>query len=133
MRDRIPDRHYSEVIGEGLARLPTGMRHRLGLVRFVCGVDPVFAGIHAWSTTTDGRDYRDIAHHVQPFNVLGPRDPRTDVVVIPTLRNVHPHIVVHELGHALDLTLGCTHWYGDRANAEQDGATRALFRYLGRG
>lgn len=153
--ERIPSQLYGEAIGEGLRRLPAGMRDRLGHVRFVCGVDPVFAGLHAY---TDGHQgsYGDVAHCCYPFNLLGPRDRRTTTIVLPTPEAAQPHTVVHELGHALHYLVGFehlaapvteyaatdryeafaealvawTHYYGDRDVATQDHATLALFEEL---
>lgn len=155
MITRIPAHSYSEAIGEGLRRLPAGMRRRLAHVRFVCGVDPVFAGLHAYNESHQGA-YRDVAHCCYPFNLLGPRDRRVTTVVLPTLDAAEPATVVHELGHALHHLVGFnhtavpvteyaetdryeafaealvawTHWYGDRDVAHADGPTLALFEEL---
>lgn len=146
---RVPNARFAEVIGEGLSRLPEGMRLRLGHVQFVCGVDPVFAGLH-------GYEGHWRAHCCYPYHISGPRDRRVTTVVLPVLEG--PHVVVHELGHALHETIGLshiavpvteyaatnheeafaealvawTHWYGDQATALQDKATRALFGRLAR-
>lgn len=143
---RLPDQRYAETIGEGLSRLPTGMRHRLEHVQFVCGVDAAFAGLHDHGNT--------VAHCCYPFHLRGPADRRVTTIVLPSL--VLPHTVVHELGHALHETIGFnhaakpvteyaasdeweafaealvawTHWYGDNAVAQQDKATLALFERL---
>lgn len=143
---RLPDQRYAETIGEGFRRLPAGMRHRLGHVQFVCGVDPVFAGLHGFEV---GR-----AHCAYPFHLAGPADRRVTTIVLPWVYD--PSVVVHELGHALHETIrfdhvarpvteyaetnhweafaealvAWTHVYGDRAVAQQDKATLALFERL---
>lgn len=145
---RVPNARFAEAIGEGL-RLPPGMRHRLGHVQFVCGVDPVFAGLHGYEI---GR-----AHCCYPYHLAGPADRRVTTVVLPDAWE-GPATVVHELGHALHETIGLshvavpvteyaatnheeafaealvawTHWYGDQAAALQDKATLALFEELAR-
>lgn len=155
MIDRIPNQRYAEAIGEAYRRLPARMARRLGHVRFFCGVDPVFAGLHGYQDGHQGA-YRDVAHCCYPFHLLGPRDRRTTMIVLPTLAAAQPHVVVHELGHALhhmvgfghvatpvtdyaetdryeafaEALLAWTHWYGDRDALHSDGPTIALFGEL---
>lgn len=159
MLSRIPDQRYAEAIGRGLWFLPDGIRRKVEGVRFVCGVDPIFAGYGPGiEATPDGRSYRDTAHVCYPCHFDGrPASDRVTTVIFPSV----PHLatVVHELGHALDWSLGRKHiaqpvtayartnrdeafaealtawtfrdgYYGDPNALHADGATIALFREL---
>ncbi len=156
--DRIPSHRYAEAIAEGLDRLPGRMAGRLGHVRFVCGVDPVFAGLHSYVDTTQGWSYGEVAHCCYPHNLSAPRDRRTTTIVLPTLAAARPDTVVHELGHALHHLIGFehtaapvteyagtdryeafaealvarTHYYGDADALHADLPTLALFDALSR-
>lgn len=151
---RIPDARWSGAIGEAFNRLPGRLTELLGHVRFVCGVDPLFAGLHSIENTDDGRSYRGTAHCCYPFHLIGPADRRVTTIVMPTAPD--PSTVVHELGHALHEVVGFsyqaapvtkyaktnryeafaealvawTHWYGERDAAESDIRTLALFEEL---
>ena len=105
--NRIPNARYAEVIGEGLRRLPRGLVARLGHVQFLCGTDPVFAGLHPYANLTDGRSFKDTAHCAYPYHLLSGDKVTTIVLPVPE----SPHNVVHELGHALHETIDFdTHW-----------------------
>lgn len=87
---------------------------RLGHVQYVFGVDPVFAGVHGFPDIADGRSYRDTAHCAYPWHITGPADRRVTTVVMPVGerpgdRWAMPHVLVHELGHALHETIGFDH------------------------
>lgn len=102
--DRVPDQRWREPIGRAL-RLVRPWRHIMGDVRFVCGVDPVFAGLHQYRTTEAGRSYGETAHCCYDSHLAGrPRAERYTTVVLPV--PVSAVTVVHELGHALDGALG---------------------------
>lgn len=149
MLSRVPDGRFREPIGEAL-RVVHRFVHLLGHVRFVCGVDPVFAGVHSF----DGCGYGDVPHCCYPHHLNGPADRRVTTVVLPLA--VHPYVVVHELGHALHERINFDHRsepvtdyartnfqeafaeafvarhynYGDRDTFLRDTATRSLFRSL---
>lgn len=99
MADRIPDARFAQAIGRAVDVI--GGLHRWGLqgVRFWCGVDPVWSGLHRYTTVADGRSYRETAHACYPWNLVGPADRRQPTVVLPA--PVEPWVVVHELGHLL--------------------------------
>lgn len=154
--NRIPDQRYATVIGEALAILPQRIADRLTGVRFVCGVDPGFAGLHAYGSSENGYAYSTTAHCCFPYHLRNrPAAERPTTVVLPYPPALTT--VVHELGHALDWSIGRTHtaapvtdyartdrdeafaeafttwkfWgYGDEAAFRSDGATVALFEEL---
>jgi hypothetical protein len=75
-------------------------RRILGDVRFVCGVDPAFAGLHRFTETTDDRSYKSVAHCCYPHHLSDrPKVERVPTVVLP--EPVSSLMVVHELGHVL--------------------------------
>jgi hypothetical protein len=88
------DPSYREAIAQARSVIPDPILDRVAEVGFLCGVDPVFAGLHRWTEATfDGIGtvrYAETAHY----------DPASATVVLPTY--VSPAVVVHELGHALD-------------------------------
>jgi hypothetical protein len=148
------DPHYRETIAQAFRVLPRNLRRRLEHTQFLCGVDPVFAGLHEYTGTIDDRPYKDTAHCAWPIHIIGPADRRTSTVVLP--KRVSVSNVVHELGHVLDWQLGRSHMatpvseyaatdrneafaealvaqlfvYGDQDAWWSDGATRALWMQL---
>lgn len=102
--DRIPDRRYSEVIGSALQVFPERIRKRVEHVHFLCGVDPVFAGLHTFKETADGRFYADTAHCCWAHHITRPAAERITTVVLPNVPR--RSVVIHELAHALHETIG---------------------------
>lgn len=98
-REQIDVAH--RVIGDGIMA-------RLGHVQYVAGLDPVFSGVHPFETTRDGRSYRDTACCCYPWHIIGPRDRRVTTVVLPSFQDGWRGVktIVHELGHALDESIG---------------------------
>lgn len=149
---RIVTADYREAIAEAFAIIPERIAERLQHVQFFTGTDPVWAGLHPYRDTGDGRSYSDTAHCAYTFHTL---DHRT-TIVLPTPQAADPFVVVHELGHALDEVLGFDHaavpvteyarvnrqeafaealrahlyWYGDQSALWRDEATRSLFDRL---
>ena len=156
LESRVPSGPYGAAIGEAFRRLPSGIRNRLSHVQFICGVSPIFAGLHRYEAIGDGRSYATTAHCCWPWNIQGPADRRVTTVVLPTVDTAQPHVIVHELGHALHDIVGLhavaqpvtwyaktnryeafaealvahTHYYGDRDVYHGDKKTIALFREL---
>lgn len=98
--DRIvPRGGYSELIDAAYSHIPAGVRALLR-PHFLTGTDPVFAGLHGYRDTNDGRSYLDIAHVAYEFHQPLPRARRRTTVVLPRLTSVRT--IVHELGHVLD-------------------------------
>ena len=152
--ERITSQAHAEAIGEAL-RVVGRYRHRIGPVEFLTGVDPVFAGLHSFGDTGDGRSYGDTPHCAYPWHIDGPADRRVTTIVLP--QPEPPWVIVHELGHALDAAIGFRHSavpvtayartnrleafaeaftaqhyiYGDRDAFLTDAPTLALFRGLG--
>lgn len=133
---RIPDQRYAEAIASALRTIPTRICQRLAHVQFLCGVDPAFAGLHRYGTTTDGRSYGSTAHVAYPVHIQRPAVERVTTVVLPEL--VAPLSIVHELGHALDESIGFDHHtvkpitdYArtDRWEAFAEAFTGWLYRY----
>jgi hypothetical protein len=148
--NRLVGTAYREAIGEGMAIIPAAIMARLRHVHFLTGIDPVWAGLHSYAVTDDGRAYSQTAHCAYRHHTAD----RTTTIVLPVFEE--PSVVVHELGHALDETLGFCHraepvtdyaktnreeafaesfraslyWYGDQDVFMADGATRALFAAL---
>jgi hypothetical protein len=106
MRDRIPSNRFSEPIEEAIS-IVSDFWPLLAHVRFVCGIDPIWAGIHHFEAANNSRSYRNTAHVVYPFHVLGPRSWRSTAVIMPL--PLEPVYIVHELGHVLDEALGFEH------------------------
>ena len=101
---RVHGAGYREAIGFALGLLPVPIADRLSHVQFVCGVDPVFAGLHDTATTDDGRSYGLTAHCAYGWGLPRPASDRVTTIVLPIVPL--PSTVVHELGHALHETLG---------------------------
>ena len=76
------------------------MTERLGFdfrsTDFLCGVDPLYAGLHSFEEAMGSRSYRSIAHTAFRIHAS---DKQT-TVVLPHVE--HWSVVVHELGHVLD-------------------------------
>lgn len=97
--NRLPNHRFTPDIQ--LAMQVTARFHRYtGIPHFLCGVDPVFVGLHRYETTDAGGNYRDVAHCVYPMHQAHmPADRRRTTIVLPTVK---PHwVIVHEYGHAL--------------------------------
>lgn len=105
--NRLPAHRYAPDIARALHVTRRFARH-MGTPDFLCGVDPVFAGLHDYIDTSDGRSYRDTAHCVHEMHQQHmPRARRRTTIVLPQPR--HAVVIVHELGHALDEALGFPH------------------------
>lgn len=120
--DRVRPGGFAALIEAATSAMPAGIRD---LVRphFLCGVDPVFAGLHEYGDASYGRSYREIAHVAYPVHQYGrPRADRRTTVVLPRLVKVEA--CIHELGHVLDERLGFQHcaqpvtWYAEDNRAE---------------
>jgi len=97
---RLTDYAYNDAIAVAVASMPSRIAARVSHVDFFCGASPVFAGLHNYVDTDDGRPYSLTAHAVWIMHQwLLPRTLRVPTVVLPAL--VAPKTVVHELGHIL--------------------------------
>lgn len=71
---------------------------------WLCGVDPVFAGLHPYAIAADGRSYGATAHVAPPDAQSLAKSNRATTVVLPVAEE--PWVIVHELGHVLHDRLG---------------------------
>ncbi len=75
--------------------------------------DPVFAGLHQYQDTPDGRSYSDTAHVVYPMHLRSlPANRRLTTIVIPGRpRGTQDDIdtIIHEVGHVTDEMTGREH------------------------
>lgn len=99
---RIHGSGHREAIGVAIDVIGSRLMARLPHLQFVAGVDPLFAAVHGFQLTPDGRSYSSTACCCYPWHILGPADRKVTTVVLPTV--VHPFVVVHEIGHALHET-----------------------------
>ncbi|WP_349319204.1 hypothetical protein [Mycolicibacterium canariasense] len=119
--NRVKAGGYAELITAAYELIPEAL-HCLIRPHVLCGIDPAFAGLHSFKATDDGRSYGDTWHVVYPHHQQFPaaRDRRTTVVVqsvvdkAPWVRAKYGHfhqvaMMVHELGHVLDESLGFEH------------------------
>ena len=110
--DRLVDYRYSTVIEASRAMIPDPILSRIGWPHVLTGTDPLFAGLHGYILTDDGRHYSDTAHVAYPWNQLQLPAARRRTTVV--LQKVPARAtVIHELGHALHETLD----FGWRAEA----------------
>lgn len=105
---RIHGTGHREAITVALEVVGDDVMARLPHLQFVVGVDPIFAGVHPFGLTPDGRSYKDTACCCYPFHMLGPADRRVTTIVMPAY--LHPFHIVHEIGHALHETLDFDPW-----------------------
>ena len=109
---RIHDASWNPAISEAFKLIGPSLSARLAHVQWVVGVDPLFAGVHHYSTTTDGRAYGDTAHVAYALHIPGPADRRATSVILPKRASGSwgdVAVVVHELGHALHEAVGFDH------------------------
>lgn len=129
--NRVRDQRQREAIGEALTILGP-IADRLTRVH-ILDCDPIAAGLHEDRTPTSsawgGRSPRDTSHTCYPWHTSD------GTVTIVLLGSEPPHVVVHELAHALDFMLDFRHvaapttWYGkiNRAEAFAEAVTTRLF------
>ena len=100
---------HNAIVG-ALQTLPNGIRERVEHVDFLCGVDPVWAGLTSSETSDDGRSLHDIAYCDYLYTQKHlPADRRRTTIVLPTERAADIWTIRHELGHVLHEMLG---WFG---------------------
>jgi hypothetical protein len=105
--NRLRDQRYAEAIDAALDRIPERIRHRVERVDFLCGVDPIFAGLHKYDDASFVRSYRRTPHVAYDFHQVGPSGNRRTTVVLPGA--VRVRTVVHELGHVLHESVDFDH------------------------
>lgn len=114
---RLTDNIYAQAIARAYVLIPDEL-HRFIQVDFLTGTDPIFAGLHHHENTVDGRSYRNTAHCCYGYSLRDlPISRRKTTIVLPLRIDARSSTVVHELGHALDESLGFafdsgpTSWY----------------------
>lgn len=97
--NRIPNQRFAPAIDKALD-ITAPWQPYLARAEFLCGVDPIFAGLHRHQDVADGRSYRNTAHCVHPHHQMHlSAARRATTIVLPTVRP--PTTIVHELGHVL--------------------------------
>jgi hypothetical protein len=108
--DRVRSGGYSALIEAAYQLIPPGL-HQFIRPHFLCGTDPVFAGLHRYENVEDDRPYKTTVHVAYDFHQDGLRRAlRHTTVVLPR----EPKLItlatmVHELGHVLDEALRFEH------------------------
>lgn len=114
----------SEVVETALNLMPPRIADMVRDVDILAGVDPVFAGLHDYRDTDDGRSYSKTAHVAYAYNQkVRPYADRRTTMVLPTADNLRLDVVVHEFGHVLHEKLDWVRtrpvtWYA-RRNAHE--------------
>lgn len=96
---RVPNQRFVPAIARALS-LTARWSQYLQRAEFLCGVDPVFAGLHHFADIGDGRSYRNTAHCAYPHNQMHLSAQLRATTIVLT-RPLEPHVIVHELGHVL--------------------------------
>ena len=103
--NRIGSWRWNGAIDMAREALPQKAWAMVKHIHWFVDCDPIWAGLHRYKATPDGRSYRDLSHFV-PVNCqcAFPRSDRWPTVVL--LGEPNPVVVTHELGHALSDALG---------------------------
>lgn len=107
---RLTTWRMNEDIEVGIDLIPPRIWSMVEYTDLFVGCDPVFAGLHFYVDTDDGRSYRETAHIIYPYHqghLSAAR--RNTTIVLPTDRHRLFWGIVHEFGHALDERLGFEH------------------------
>jgi hypothetical protein len=107
--NRITDQRQAEAIAEAYRILPIRIANRLEFVHIYTGPDPLWAGLHSFEKTFDGRSYRDTACCVFPSHSSDGNLTIALPLVDGDPTRWEPRTVIHELGHALHFLLGFRH------------------------
>lgn len=63
--DRVLAGGYSAAIEAAYRMIPDPLHHRIR-PHFLCGTDPLFAGLHSYRDASYGRSYSDTIHVMRP-------------------------------------------------------------------
>lgn len=123
--DRVP-MVYRPALETARSMLPQKVVETAPL-RFLCGVSPLFVGLHGYDDTGDGRSYADTAHACYPYHTSDGY-PRVvlpyDHAVVSRSLDWQTMIYVHEIGHIFDWATGFsvtppeTTWYSKVSRGE---------------
>lgn len=106
---RVPSA-FRPALEAGLALVPDRMKE-IAPVRFCCGFDPGFIGLHHWTLEMliESGEYEgatlgyDVYAH---FSGVGHSSDRVPTIVLPSMYRDMVGAVLHEYGHALDEATG---------------------------
>lgn len=107
---------YSELIQAAYNIIPATLHDKIR-PDFLCGTDPIFAGLHEFETSVDTRSLRNTAHVAYTFHQTGiSKSNRRTTVVLPDNTIGLPRdseytvpFMVHELAHVLHCELNFDH------------------------
>jgi hypothetical protein len=108
--DRVKAGGYTPLIEAAYSIVPMELHHLIQ-ADFLCGTDPLFAGLHGYGDASYGRSYTDTMHVAYPHHQggLAKAHRRTTVVIPGPAKEVQVKHLVHELGHVLHESLAWDH------------------------
>jgi hypothetical protein len=106
--NRLVSSGYREAIGYAESLIPARVRGLLGEIHYLCGVSPVYVGLHNQPYFSDGRSASDTAHIAWLWFQDLPKTDRVSTICLPIPKQ--PWVVIHEIGHLLDERTGFRLW-----------------------
>ena len=94
---RLLNNEFKPIIQKGENYIPKSILKTIGDIHYFCGVCPVYAGLHNYQITSDGRSYSDTAH----VSYSWMNTDKNTTVVLPDVYDTEPWVIVHELAHVL--------------------------------
>ncbi len=100
---RITSWAYTAPLAIALACME-GLRPELLYFDVLTGTDPLWAGLHEYRDTGDGRSYRDTPHVAETHHQRLSARQQVPTIVLPAPRP--PAAIIHEIGHVIHGHLG---------------------------